>query len=305
MYDTLHNPSASSATVNLVNNVLDIAKHLGNIDISGLKSNMRSVVTNFESTDDAAKIQNTIKDLNKKYRLDNDILTRSSQEIDKLSDAVADAITTLERQIRIIEERSGKNKQSRALRDLKAKLSEELKYKRYSQGLLDFMTTAQNYLQTIGTTLDSITHNGDDLQYAHDVAAATSKAISLRDAYYNVIKTVANKELISDFAISDADKIALKNLASDLQKAFDQQYEKVRSAEREAMVSLGKNFIGEHNALYGKDVVDIIDMKEADGSLTDYLYSIGRSSNTVISMLGAIVRDAQLNRDRRLSDISL
>lgn len=305
MYDTIHSGTATQSNVTLVNNVLSEAKKLSKFDMPSLRSTMQQVTSSFESSDEATNIQKTIEELDKKYHLESDVLIRKTQDIEKYSDAVADAIMSLQRQIRVIEAQSGKTPKSRLLGDLKAKLTEELKQKRYTSGLLDFMNTAMSYITQVNNTLNSVASTGNNLEYAHNLAAATSQATNLRNAYYDVIKALADGDLVNDFALNDTEKAELKNLAQNLKQTFDSQDRKVNDLQKEAMVAIGKEFIGEHNALYGKDVVDIINMVEADASMTDYLYSVGRSSNTVISMLGAIIRDAQSERDYKLQDIAL
>ena len=305
MYDTIHTGTAPASSVALVNNVLNEAKKLSKFDVGGLRAAMRNVTTSFESTDESANIQKTLNDLDAKYHLESDTFIRNSNKIEKYSEAVADAIMSLQRQIRVIESRSGKTTKSESLRALKDRLTEELKHKQYAAGLVDFMNTALTYIKQINTTLNSVSTTGTNLEFAHNLAEATSQATNLRNAYYDVIKAIADTELINDFAINDTEKAALRDLAKTLKQVFDSQNEKVAELQKEAMVAIGKEFIGEHNSLYGKDVVDIINMAEADASLTDYLYSVGRSSNTVVSMLGAIIRDAQSQRDFKLQEIAL
>ena len=43
-------------------------------------------------------------------------------------------------------------------------------------------------------------------------------------------------------------------VAKSLKEACDKQGKKIKELEREAITSLGKEFIGESNVLYGKDL---------------------------------------------------
>lgn len=305
MYDVIHNGTATATNVTLVNNVLNEAKKLNKLDVGRLRNSIRAITTAFEASDESFNIQKTLNDLDAKYHLESDSFIRNSNSIEKYSEAVADAIMSLQRQIRVIESRSGKTSKSESLRTLKDKLVEELKHKQYASGLLDFMNTAVSYIKQVNNTLNSVPNTGTNLEFAHNLAEATSQATNLRNAYYDVVKAISDTELVNDFAINDTDKDALKSLAKDIKQLFDSQNEKIRELQKEAMVALGKEFIGEHNSLYGKDLADIVNMTEADTSLTDYLYGVGRSTNTVVSMLGAIIRDAQSQRDIKLQEVAL
>lgn len=305
MYDTIHSGTAPATNVTLVNNVLSEAKKLSRLDVGDLRSAIRTSLASFESTDASTNIQKTLEDLDAKYHLESDTFVRNSDKIEKYSEAVADAIMSLQRQIRNIESKSGKTAKSESLRALKDRMITELKQKQYASGLADFMNTALKYIQQINNNINNVTATGTNLEYAKSLADVTTQATSLMDAYYSVVAAIANSELINDFAINDTDKAALRDVAKDLKQTFDSLNNKVGEMQKEAMLAVGKEFIGEHNPLYGKDVVDIINMTEADASLTDYLYSVGRSSNTVISMLGAIIRDAQSERDFKLQDVAL
>ena len=305
VYDILHGTSATQSNIALANNFLDETKKLSGFDLPSLMSALSTTTTAFETTDEATNIKKTLEDLDSKYHLESDMFIRKSDKIQKFSDAVADAIMSLQRQIRVLEARSGKSTKSESLRALKSKLTEELKRKQYEAGLVDFMNTALTYVRQVNNTLNNVPTTGTGLEYAKNLADVTTQATNLRDAYYSVIQAIADTDLINDFAINDTDKAELRTLAKDLKQLFDSQSGKILELQQEAMLNVGKEFIGEHNALYGKDVVDIINMVEADASMTDYLYSVGRSSNTVISMLGAIIRDAQMNRDAKLQNIAL
>ena len=306
VYDINHDILSHPASlVNLVNNVLEQGKKTPLLNAQAIANSISTAASDFETNSDSYNIQKILKDLDEKYHIDSETYIKVGDKINSLSDAYAEAAVSLQRQIRVLERDAGKTKQSKDLRIIKEQLQKELKDKQYASGIVSFMNTAVKYLAQVETKLNSISATGTHLEYAHNIAEVTSQATNLRDAYYTVVDTIASKShLMNDFSMTDSEKTEMEMVAKSLKEAFDKQGKKIKELEREAITSLGKEFIGESNVLYGKDLSDIINMAEADSSLSDYLYSIGRSSNTIISMAGAIVRDAQLERDKKLTEIA-
>jgi len=307
IFDINHDILGHTASeVAFATRVVDDAKSFKGLNIKNIRENVEDKALSFELTDTGYSIQQTIKDLDEKYHLESETFVRKEKEIKKISDAYADAAMSLERQIRRIERGKGRTTTSESLRHLQDKLLDELHKREYGKGLLDFMNTSVNYLRQTGNNLKSLNPSGTNLERAHAIAEAVSQANNLRDAYYDVINAVAMDDaLINDFAVNDTDRAELKNLAKSIRDDFDAQQREIKELEKTAMVALGSEFIGESNLLYAKDLVDIITMKEADASLTDYLYSVGRSSVTTISMMGALIRDAQNTRDKKAAEFDV
>lgn len=306
VYDILQNPTAATAgNVTLVNNAIAEAKKLKGLNRSDIISAVNDASKSFQRTDEGYNIYKTIADLNKKYKIDNDTIVVMGNKISKLSEAIADAAMSLYRQIRNIEREKGKTPQSENLTTIMNTLLDELNTKRSVGGLLSFLNTAVNYLQVSENNMNNISHGGNDLEFAHNIADAVSQARRINDSYYNIVAALANDEsAVRDISISDTERQQLSDLAKSLLINFNKNKTKIQALEKEAMRAIGTEFIGESNITYGKDLVDIISMSEADASLTNYLYSIGRASNTVISMAGAIVRDAQTARDSKYLKIA-
>lgn len=302
IFDYLNDPATPSGLNSFLDNLLTDTKQLKDVDRVKLIDELNNAVLSFEISDDTVSLQDVINDLNKKYTLDPTIVIRKVKEIEKISDAVADAVVSLERQIRTIEREKGPTQQTETLKGIKDKLMLELEKAQYAGGLVDFIKTGYNYLTRVNTILDSISQTGTDLEYAIRIADAVSTASSLFDSYYPIVKALSNADaLLNDLASS---KIAdLKSEARDIRDAFDNQNKKVIALRKEAMIAVGKNFLGESNLTYSKDLVNIINMGEADATLVDYLFAVGRISNPVASSMGAIIRDAQTERDKKLLDI--
>lgn len=301
IYNELHSPTSNSIET-LVNNVLNTAKVLPNFNLNELRTELNNATASFNASDTATNIQQILNELDEKYHIESEVYLRKGEAITRYSEAVVDAIMSLERQIRRLEREKGSTTRGENLKVIRDKLAEELQQKRYASGLADFMNTALGYAQAINNNLNSVAPTGTGLEYAHNLAAHISQANNLLNAYYKIVEAVADSNLLNDLSLTDSDRDSLKTLAKSLKEQFDSQRAKVRELEREGMASIGREFIGEHNSLYAKDLVDIIDMAEGDSSIMDYLYSVGRNSNVVVSMLGAIIRDAQDSRDRKLAE---
>lgn len=305
VYDTLHSTTAPQGQRAFITNVLDSAKAALNSQQNNIRTALKATDKNFDDTDTSFEIQKILKDLDQKYGIETDVYLRKVDKITRVSEAMADAVMSLERQIRNIEQKSGITEKSEELRALQKQLLSSLKEKKNAAGLADFLNTSVKYLGQINNILQNIPTTETGLTYVRSLANAITQATGLQDAYSGVVNSLTKIDtLVNDVALTDADKRTLQDLAISLQKDFETQKTKIDELSRTAMVELGSTFIGEHNALYGKDLSTVIDMLEADASIMDYFYSVGRVSNTFISIFGALARDAQLDRDNRLLEIS-
>lgn len=305
-YDILHDTGSTATQKSMIETALKEAKLLKDANQRNIARGVGTSTQMFEKMDKSYNIQEIIKELNSKYHLDDEVFTREDTKISTYLEATADAIMSLERQIRVIERRSGRTAKSDSLRNLKEKLEAELKAKKGATGLMEFLNGAVGYLKQVQYGLDNISDTGTQIEYATRIADAVASANNLRDAYYGVVKALSMADMLTnDLGISDADKTSLMNTARSIKEMFDRQDNKIHDLEEEAMMNVGESFIGNTNILYGKDLADIIAMKEADASLMDYLYSVGRNSNTIVSMMGALIRDAQSERDFQLTKMAL
>ena len=88
---------------------------------------------------------------------------RKGKEITKLSEAAADAVFVLQRQIREIEEQRGHNAQGRALENILHQLMLELGNKKYYSGVMNFLNEAQRQVfENIRRTLTAAFHSPTD-----------------------------------------------------------------------------------------------------------------------------------------------
>lgn len=305
-YDILHDSSSTATQKAMVENTLKEAKLLRDANQEAIAREVGASTQMFEKMDKSYNIQEIMKELNAKYHLDDEVFVRESTKISSLLEATADSIMSLERQIRVIERRGGRTVKSDSLRQLKERLEKELKSKKGASGLLEFLKESITYLNQVQYGLDNISDTGTQIEYATRIADAVASANNLRDSYYRIVSALSlADDLVNDLGITDTDVTTLASTAKNIKEMFDRQDKKIRDLEEEAMVNVGEAFIGSNNILYGKDLADIIAMKEADSSMMDYLYSVGRNSNTIVSMMGALIRDAQSERDFRLQRMAL
>lgn len=308
IYDILHDLMNHTPTeISFVTNVVESIKKLSSLNLPSLADEVLKADEEFTKSDPNANITKDIKELNTKYGVDSAAIVRVNKKITRYSEAIADAAMSLERQIRILENRNGAAPQSEKLRQTQDQLLKELESKRYAGGLLKFIESASIYLSQIGPNIQAaLNTTGTALERAKEMAKAVAQLNNLRRAYYEIVSTIANsEEMIKDIIVDDGDIQTIKSLAKDVTSSLDTYEKKLHGLERNAMMELGKEFLGESNVLYGKDLANIIDMKEADTSEMDFLYSVGRSTSATVSVMGAVIRDAQNIRNRKAAQFDL
>lgn len=308
MFDVLHGIGNPTVTLrNAVYNAVEEGKKFQLAMVEQLKKDLRDVVTpSFEMTSKEFDIKETLRELDEKYGIDSNIMVLHSKEISKLSEAAAHAVQTLNRQLsRLVSEKKGHTPEADEVRKHINTLLKEIEGKRYYSGLITFVDKAYKDALKIRDSLNNLSTTGTLLEYAARRADLLADAKATQDSYYFIIKALSNLDsILVDESISDNDKKALQDLSDKAIKELGQVEQALQEMRRSTMTDLCTVVFGD-KAIEGKAVADIVLMTEADASIMDFLYSVGRQSNPLIGAMGTIIRDAQLTRDQALSALSL
>ena len=184
-------------------------------------------------------------------------------------------------------------------------LLKEINANRYYAGVLGFLNEASTQIQNMENMLKNIPQSGTNLQRA----AATSKVImqikAISNGYENILNSLANiDKIIVDENINDVDRQSIKDQATKLMEFFDNYKNVIEDLKTDTMTTIATEYLGDRLP-NGEAVINIVNMANADSTIYDYLYSIGRVSNPLIATMGNIIRDAQSSRDAKMNEISL
>ena len=305
-YEAFQDPSTvTPALYSLIDNVVTDAKVNCPFNFNASKRNIiDNVIPNYTSTDEVKSIQEVLNDLEQKYNITPNAINRKSKEIKTLKDAISDAITTITREIRVLESKGGVTAATKKLNKTREILAEELTNKRYYFGLIQFLGEALTYSKAIHNILANIPDSGTELEYIRNRSEALSKAKSLQNGYYHIVEALANLDnLIIEENISETDKKQLQDKAKEVLDLLNRQKGLIQSKQHDVVLDSLKTTLGGESYL-GQSYADILSMLAADTSIDNYIYSMGKSSNPLIAASGSIIRDAQINRDEQLRQIS-
>lgn len=305
-YEAIQNPSTVTPTLHsLIDNTITDAKTNCPFNFIASKNNIiNNVVPNYTLTSEIKKIQDVLNDLELKYNITPNTINRKSKEIKTLKDAISDAITTITREIRVLESKGGVTSTTKKLNKNRELLAEELKNKRYYFGLIHFLEQSLIYSKAIHNILAGVPDSGTELENIRTRAEALSKAKSLQDGYYHIVEALANLDnLVIEENISETDKKQLQDKAKEVLELLNRQKGLIQSKQHDVVLDSLKATLGGESYL-GQSYADILSMLVADTSIDNYVYSMGKSSNPLIATSGAIIREAQINRDEQLRLIS-
>lgn len=301
-----HNYTIGQQT--LLTRAVTHAKRFSGLDIQALRQQAAQMQQQAISASEETSIKQELERLNRDYNIDIDILHRQNMEIKKLSDAATEAVVLLNRKIRELKKQKGRNAEGKVMEQNLIQLSKELANKRYYNGILNFMNTATSDIMELDNMINMIPQQTGNTEYerAAKVAKILMDIKSLRDQYYDIISALANENLTIDESISQTDIDNIRQTAQSLKDLFDRKQRVTDSLGYEAktMQNLLTSIIGDR-AADGQYIANIVSMAQADSSIFDYLYSVGRASNPVIAAMGKIIRDAQKTRDESINDIDL
>jgi len=307
-FDVIHNPKAYSPDlVTFVNDAIKDGMRFNEDFVDDLRKDIKdNVDLSYTMTSKEYDMKETLKELDEKYGVDTNVMVLKDREIRKLSQAAGHAIITLQRQIdRLKTEGRGTNAQLQEMSDTINAISKEIDGKRYYAGLLTFVSKALQYAQRVQKELTNIPTTGTKAEYISARADILATAKNLHDSYYFILKALSNIDNITiDENISDADRATLKQSAEEALKILNSQEEVMTHLREDTMLDICTEVVGS-NVIDGEAVAAIINMSESDFSIMDFLYSVGRQSNFLLSSMGTVIRDAQIERDQIVNQYRL
>lgn len=307
IYNGLHNRGAyTPMEIALFNATMDNCKKVQGLDVAALKQSVEQVKGNLDASSEAAAIQTTLEDLNKKYDIDFHEIHRKDTEIRQLSHAAADAAVTLQRQLKKLKAEQGVTPEAKRLETSVTRLMREIANKRYYTGVMGFLSEALKQVQTMENLYQQATQApGTNLERSMARAKALMEIKSIRDGYKHIVDALSRMdELIIDESISNTDKQTIETQAKDIKEFFEKYDKKLRDLKEDTMIDIAIEYLGESTS-NGTAIADIVTMADADSSIYDHLYSVGRVSNPLIATMGSIIRDAQGERTQKLTDVAL
>lgn len=304
--DMVKNPTTyAQSTVNLVGNALRDAREGSNQALTDLSNKIvLNILPDFRKQSHEYQVQKKLEKLHNKFGIDSQVILRTSERIRTLSDAAADAVIALKRQIDTLRRKQGNTELETELEGTANTLLKELKDKRYYSGLLTFLNQASRYSTSINKILTDIPQQGTALEYARARAEAYTRAQNYLDIYYPIVKALSNIEnIIIDESLSAENRQTLKDNSRALLDTMERYQNLLSNLREEVMIDMCREVFGDE-PIQGKPIADFVKMIREDSSIMDYLYSMSRVSNPLIAAMGTIIRDAQTERDANLNMIA-
>lgn len=308
VYDAFHRgrQNYTQGQLTLMNAAMDNCKNMQGLDLYSLRQQVDQVEGDMDFNSSEAEIQATLEDLNKKYDLDINEIHRKGQKIKQLSHAAADAAFTLQRQLKKLKSEQGVTPEARQLETSINRLTREIANQRYYSGVMGFLSDALNQVQTMEQLFQQANQApGTNMERSMARAKALMEIKRIRDGYEHIVESLSRMDdLIVDESISPTDKQAIEDQAKTVKEYFDKYKKKIDELKENTMIDIAVEYLGETTS-NGMSIADIVTMADADSSVYDYLYSIGRVSNPLVATMGSIIRDAQGERTQKLNEVAL
>lgn len=303
-YDAIHGTGYAPDTVMLVRRALTEARTANNDIFDEAIREMQANARNYVASSEPEKIEGVLQQLDHTYQINHTIIVRNDKTIKRLSDAAAEAILTLQRQLRYLQKQEGRVGEGLRIEKTLDNVAAELAGKQYYAGLLQFLQSANRHSVIITNMLRNIPDTGTAMERALAMGKALSKATTFRDGYNVIVQALKNPEfLLIDENMSDTELNALKDLATDIAKLMDEQKEDIAALQQDLTLTVAQEILGS-DSINGMPIAQIVQMGMADSSIMDFLYSCERVSDPILASMGTVIRDAQRRRDRIASEFA-
>lgn len=309
IYDAFHGgrQNYTQGQIDLMNAAMDHCKTIPGLDIVALRQQVNQADNNIENTSPEALVQVTLEDLDQKYGINiNELHRKLGEPIKNLSDAAADAVATLQRQLNRLKAEQGITPEVQSLQSSINNLTRELSNKRYYYGVMSFLNTALKQVQIMEDLFQKANQApGTNLERSVARAKALMEIKRIKEGYAHIVEKLSNIDnLIIDENVSTYDRQQIEIQAKAIKEYFDKYEDRINELKEVTMIDIATEYLGD-SSLNGMPIADIVRMSDADSSIWDYFYSIGRVSNPLVATMGSIIRDAQSERNKKLNDIAI
>lgn len=287
----------------IIASIEECTKYNG-LDIDSLLSQIQNISEDLKKTNPEYQIKKVLEDLNEKYAIDKNIIHLQDKEIKTLSHTAANALITLRRQQREIEEHQGITQEDSDLEKAINTIQKEIDSKSYYSGCLQFLSIANSQLNEIEDTFNSLLNStGTDREILRDKAKAINKAKEIKEAYYFIVQALCNmKTLASEENISDEDIQNIEKTAKSLKELFERMDNKINALSEGTFLNICIDVLGDELP-NGLAVSNLVSMATKDSSMFDWLRAMGDCSNLVIASMGSIIKETQDTRNAKITEI--
>lgn len=289
--------SLSTAQQRLLLRAFKHAQKLHGLDIDALTSQIDQIINDNWINSPESEIADEIHRLKKKYGIEIDEINRTNDEIRTLSAATSEAIIQLERRIKELKKQKGITTEYKRLETLLNKMMKELQYKRYYNGIIDYMGEAAKGATEIDNLIHNIPQTGTEKDRIFATMRALQNAKRIRDQYQYIIDALSSDNTAMDEAIAQVDIDKIKQQATNLKSLFEKSDKVINDLTKIAVhdfmryATNGKMSEAEINDMLNKAAMNDVSWQDK------FLYSVGTASNILIAACGSIMRNQEDIRD--------
>lgn len=308
VYDAFHRGRASytQGQLTLMESAMNDCKSVPGVDVTALRQQVDQVEGGLDSNSREVEVQATLDDLNQKYDINFNEIHRKDRKIRQLSHAAADAAVTLQRQLKRLKAEQGVTPEARQLEASINRLTREIANQRYYSGVMGFLSGALTQVQKMEALYQQANQaSGTNLERSMERAKALMEIKRIKDGYEHIVNSLSRMDdIIADESVNTYDKQQIEDQAKAVKEYFGKYSSKIDELKEDTMLDIAIEYLGESTS-NGMAIADIVKMTDADSSIYDHLYSVGRVSNPLVATMGSIIRDAQGERTQRLNEVSL
>ena len=290
--------SVTSGEESLIISTLEIARKFNNLNITKLQFDLERE-SSIKNNNLVSKISEVLKELKNKYKLDSRDTIDANKQIKNLQQAAANAADILNKRLKELQKKQGITNQSKQLQRIINTLLKEIDNNRYYHGLLSFLDEVSKHIESINTSMESISGTPGTQEYIANYSAILLEAKNIIRGYKPLLEQLSNTQNFErEEGISTENLNNIAEIASNLNNTIKKLESTVEDSEKTVIISILSDWMGWGDSLPdGKVIANLLGTIE-DVGIIEYLYSACRSSNPLLAALGTIVREAQDNRNK-------
>mgnify|MGYP006872974119 CR=1 FL=1 len=285
-------------------------KNFPGMDLQALQAQVKQMSQQVILSSPEEPIRKELEDLHKKYRINTNDIHVVGEKIKTFTDAISRAIIDVTREIREIEKKEGFTARGKGLDQLRYKLMQDIQGKKYCLGIMKYLQEVKTHIEGdpqqgilgIDDIINSALQSGSEMEKAMSKAEKLKEAYDLIERFAPIITALADEDLIITESVDQATLNNIRQVSGDIQTLLTKQRKVILDATEGVMVDLLRNTVGETTP-EGVAIINAVRMAAKDVNMMNrFLYSMGTSSNPIISSIGYIIQKAQMGRNKIMNE---
>lgn len=306
VFNAYNGGTVTQTTMQFIENTLNACKQYP-LSVYSLRRNLEQQYDTVIQNSENLPIKKQWEDIAQKVGMRGKEAKLIGEKVNSLTDAAGNMILALQRQLNNLK-KYGNRSQLKSVEDKIIDIQNKIQQQQHYTALLESLRDIDGLFNIADGLMRGLSNNGNMMEFIKQRAEVFNTINNLLNNYSITINALCNLSSIQTIEVNltDQDKTTLQNTARDLRDKMNklrlELLDRDGSLGQQAVLDLMFEIMGTETP-NGIAVGDLLDLQNKS-TMTEWLYSMGRSTQPLFALMGTVIQDARDKRDLKKNEIS-